>query len=313
MLAESYMASKTERSNTQTPPEISDAMIRRFLLARLDPEQQSAFEASLFSDEKLEQRVRLAEYELTDYYAFEQLNSSEQKLFERNFLVSSVRKNQLKVSRALHDRFEPAAAAHTPRLLSSFAERLTSLFNLRQPSWRIAFAALLSLLLVGTVWLAIRKEPQIEEEIIRRVSGKRVSRQTTPLESNHPTNPSAPQHETMPSPMPEHERTVQSPMSVALAPDVTREKAPSIALTQGDHAVVRFELALKSNQATEYRAELVTAQGQPAFEGTATVSSSSDIVSFDVPARLLKQAEYQVKLLNAHSNSAVATYYFRVR
>jgi len=240
------------------------------------------------------------------------LSFSGQKLFEKNFLVSSDRKNQLKVSRALHDRFEPAAAAHTPPLLSSFAGRLTSLFNLRQP-WRIAFAALLSLLLVGTVWLAIKKEPQIKEEIIRRVSGKRVSPQTTPLESNHPTNPSAPQHETMPSPMPEHERTVQSPMSVALAPDVTREKAPSIALTQGDHAVVRFELALKSNQATEYRAELVTAQGQPAFEGTATVSSSSDIVSFDVPAQLLKQAEYQVKLLNAHSNSAVATYYFRVR
>ena len=301
-----------ERPISKTSRGFSDAMIRQFLLAGLEPKQQSAFEESLFTDGKLEQRVRLMEHELTDYYAFERLNPSEQKLFEKNFLVSGDRKNQLKVSRALRDRFGPAAAAHTPRILSSFAERLTSMFNLRQLSWRFAFAVLLFLLLVGTVWLSIKKEPQIKEEITRRLSGKRVAPQTTPFESNHPNNPSAPEHEIMPSPMPEHERTIQSPMSVALAPDVTREKASSIALPQGDHSLVHFELTLKSNQSSEYRAELVTAEGETVLEGTATVSASSDIVSFDVPARLLKKVTYQIRLLNAGSNVTVATYYFRV-
>ena len=301
-----------ERPISEASRGFSDVTIRQFLLAGLSSEHQSAFEESLFTDPSLERRVRLAECELTDDYAFDRLRIPERKLFERNFLVSKARRNQLAVSDSLHDRFASVTPKGNLPLKSAFTEGLGSAFNLRQLSWKIAFAALLFLLLVGTSWLVIKKEPQIKDELTGRLKRKQAMTQTLPAESNHPANGSTSQHQTIASPQPDHEQRIQSPMSVTLAPDVTRERAPSIALPQGEHAVVRFELALKSNQATEYRAELVAAQGQTAFAGTATASSSSDMVSFDVPAQLLKQAEYQVRLLNAHSNVTVATYYFRV-
>src|SRR5437867_7338350 len=197
-LAESAMANKTQRSNKHTPSEISDAMIRRFLLARLDSEQQSAFEQSLFADPRLEQRVRLGECELTDDYAFGRLSIRERQLFQQKFLVSSARKHQLTVSNTLRDRFTSVTAKVNLPLKRTFTKELRSVFNLRQLSWKIAFAALLFLLLVGTSWLVIKKEPQIKEEITRRFTGKRAVTQTSPVESNHPVGSSSPQHEIIP-------------------------------------------------------------------------------------------------------------------
>ena len=109
-----------ERPISKTSRGFSDAMIRQFLLAGLEPKQQSAFEESLFTDGKLEQRVRLIEHELTDYYAFERLKHSEKQLFEKYFLVTAARNVQLIVSVDLRDRF---AAAVTPCSTQNFSGR----------------------------------------------------------------------------------------------------------------------------------------------------------------------------------------------
>ena len=95
--------------------EFSDLTIRRFLLAQLEPEMQSAFEESLFVDEKLERCVQFSEYELADDYAFGRLNASERLLFEKNFVVSTARKNQLIVSGALRERLGSAALPRTAK------------------------------------------------------------------------------------------------------------------------------------------------------------------------------------------------------
>src|ERR1043166_2345853 len=135
-----------EQVISQTSRQFSDATIRQFLLAGLSPEHQSAFEESLFADPSLERRVRLAECELTDDYAFDRLRIPERKLFERNFLVSNARRNQLTVSNSLHDRFASVTPKGNRPLKSAFTEGLGPVFNLRQLSWKIAFAALLFLL-----------------------------------------------------------------------------------------------------------------------------------------------------------------------
>ena len=299
----------SDSRNQMNQTEFSDVTIRQFLLAQLNAETQTAFEESLFVDDKLEQRVQFSEYELADDYAFERLKHSEKQLFEKHFRVTAARNVQLIVSVDLRDRF---AAAVTPCSKISFAERVRSLFNLKQPVWRIAFVAALLFLLVGAIWLVIKKEPQIKEQIAKRLSKKPAQIKSSPSESNHPVGNATPQHENGPSMSPQHEQPVEPQINVSLTSDVAPEKTPSIVIKEDDQRLVHFQLALKSDQLKEYQAEVMDAQGQSVISGGATAASPGTL-RFDVPAKLLKSGWYQIKVLDSRSNALIATYYFRVQ
>ena len=69
-----------------------DDAIRRFLFGRLSALEQPAFEQCLFADDSLNARVRLAELELADDYAYGRLDHAERELFEEKVLVSADRR-----------------------------------------------------------------------------------------------------------------------------------------------------------------------------------------------------------------------------
>src|SRR6185369_1665268 len=85
--------------------EFSDDAVRRFLLGSLSPGEQARFEHSLFVDDALEERVRLAELELSDEYTANRLSRADRDLFRQRFLLTADRERQLRVSQALHDNF----------------------------------------------------------------------------------------------------------------------------------------------------------------------------------------------------------------
>jgi hypothetical protein len=279
---------------------LSDYAIRQFLLAQLPSSQQSLFELSLFTNEQFEQRVRLSELAVVHDYVCGRLTKPERTLFENNFLITEARADLLTVSRALRQRF---AGVTTGRSLAE-----TQLFTGIRTHWRIAFAALLILVLLGTAWIGIRKEPQIKEAIIRQFVRKPLQPETRPTDSHHSTNTSNPQHTRESGPLPEHARV--NPQFVTPKPD--RANAPSIVLSASKDAVVRLELPLRFDPSDEYDAELLTAQGEPVFtakaDGSAVVS-----LQVDVPAVLLKPGEYNVRVVNARLKQTEMTYYFRVQ
>src|SRR5438270_4591580 len=133
---------------TNSSPEFSDDAIRSFLLGDIDDAQRSIFEEQFLIDDALEARVRLAELDLTDDYAFARLNPKDRKLFDRNFLLTGGRVQSLVVTNALRERF-----SSTSDLKPSVTERLKAIFDLRAPVWRYSFAALALILLIGTVLL----------------------------------------------------------------------------------------------------------------------------------------------------------------
>ena len=87
--------------------DFSDETIRSFLLGRLSSTEQSVFEEQFLVNEELEARVRLAEFDLTDDYAFGRLSATDQTQFEQTFPLTTERKQKLNVSTALRDRFAP--------------------------------------------------------------------------------------------------------------------------------------------------------------------------------------------------------------
>jgi hypothetical protein len=295
--------------------EFSDETIRRFLLGGVSASERPLFEQRLITDDDLDARVRLAEFELADDYAFERLSASERKLFEQKFLLASSRQHQLRVSMALRDRFSITAATRSE--VQTVTQRLWDLFGLSRPARRIAFGVLILLLVFGTAWLVIR-EPRIVRQIANRINPRRSPQRSTPREVNHPTNQSSPEHPTTPSPMPEHDQTASSPVvvTIALTPAVSPQPSemPVLNLPKGDQGVVRLQLA-KPDQTGPYRAELLTIEGSWVLSDSLKPDDSRAEIDFDVPVRLLKIGNYQVRLsrVDEVSKGSVASYYFRVK
>ena len=308
------MASDNEQFEKVSSSEFSDEAIRRFLLGRLSASEQPAFEQQLFSEDSLDARVRLAELELADDYAYGRLDGAERELFEEKFLLSVDRRRQVEVSRVLRDRFASASVVKTK---TTFVAGLRTLLGFTRPAWRFAFTAVIVILLVGTVWVVVKKERRIKEEITKQFSRRRSPPATVSPESGHPTNTSMPEHQVSPSPMPVHDQTAASPVivSIALMPAVSPDSRnmPSVNLPKGAQDIVRLQLALKPDQPGPYRAELLSNDGQSVLiaESIKAADNGSQI-DFDVPARLLKTGNYQIRLGRDRANENKGSYYFRV-
>lgn len=299
--------------------EFSDETIRRFLLGGLSASEQPLFEQRLITDDGLDARVRLVEFDLADDYAFGRLSAADQKRFDKRFLLTPNRQQKLKVSRALRDRFSSVTATAARSEGNTVAERLRYLVGLDRPAWRIAFGIVILVILFGTAWLVI-KEPRIAQQITNRIIPRRSTPASAPREADHPANTSTPEHQTTPSPMPEHDPGAASAVAVtiALRPAVSPQTSEMLALNlpKGDQEVVRLQLAPKPDQTGPYRAELLTIEGSSVLSADSLKPNDSRAeIDFDVPVRLLKTGNYQIKLsrVDGGSKGSVASYYFRVQ
>jgi hypothetical protein len=291
--------------------EFSDEAIRRFLLGTLSPTEQPLFEQRFISDASLDARARLIELDLADEYAGGRLPPLERKLFEQRFLVTADRQRMLRVSELLRDRFSSFAPVSLAKK-DSMARRLSDFLGLGRPVWRIAFGALIILLLLGTVVLVV-KEPRLPARIARKLIPRRSAPRSAPREAGHPNNISSPEHATTPSPMPLHDSATQPIQTLELFPSAPNiGKLPTVILSNGESDVLRLELAVTANPTAPYRVEVLTIGGQSVvFAGR--LQGPPFVV--DVPMRSLKSGKYQVRLSDARdaSRKEVASYYFQVQ
>ena len=293
-------------SHKQASPAFSDDLIRRFLLGRLNSTEQSSLEESLFIDEELEARVRLAELDLTDDYAFARLTVTDRERFERKFLVSVDRRQALNVSRALYDRFGPVSLTGWR---AAIGEKVSLVFDLNRPVWRYAFAALILTLLMATVWL-VTKEPQFA----LRVFPKRA-----PTNARAPAKSQEAQHSSGSPSVAHQEPSPAQPVHREAGPTIVlraNEVAQAIDLSGNDHETIHVQLILESTDEGAYQSELLTIDGQPVFSAEALKPSDSNAsIDFDVPKRLLKAGEYKVNLsrIDDGARKDVARYYLRVQ
>jgi hypothetical protein len=291
-------------SHKRPLPALSDDLIRRFLLGRLSSTEQSIVEESLFIDGDVEDRVRLAELDLADDYAFARLNAPDRESFERKFLVSADRREALNVSRALHDRFGPTALI---QWRAAIGAKVGLLFDFSRPVWRYAFAGLILALLMATAWLVI-KEPRIALPVFTRRAPTNAKGPAKPQEAQHSAGaPSMPHQEPLPA-QPVH-REVGSTIVLR-----ANDAAQAIDLSGNGHEIVHVQLMLERNDNGTYQSELLTIDGESVFSAEALKQSDAKI-DFDIPARQLKRGEYQIKLsrFDNGAKSEVAKYYLRVR
>jgi hypothetical protein len=295
-------------NTSQTFQPRSEDSIRRFLLGQLKPGEQFMFEEQLFTDSDLEDRVRLAEFELADDYTFKRLTQGEAKSFGEKYLLTADRKQKLNVSKALRDRF---MAVSRPEPRRAIYRGLTALLDIRQMTWRHAIAALVLILIFVMVFLA-KKEPQIVERILPDHL-QRHHATPTPQAMHHAAGPSAPAHSDESPVEPVHE----SPAVIALTWMNTIDQGPVVVLPSGENAVARFQLSIKAGQEGVYRADLLTSREEKVFnaESLKAYGSGPSSISFDVPVSALKSGQYEIRLtrVDERGKQQIIRYYFSVQ
>jgi hypothetical protein len=289
--------------------EFSDDSIRRFLLGRLQDSEQTLFEEQLFIDGDLEARLRLAEFELADDYAFKRLTESETKAFRERYLLTTARNQKLNVSQAIRDRFltEPVT-----EIKPTVYQRLVPWFDLRRPAWRYAFATLILVLFLGTVFL-VTKETRIVKWILPDRFKPRPHASPTPQMMNHSTGSSSPVHDEPSPPAVPHE----SPLIVSLTAASSIDQSPVITLPVGENALVRFQLLIKDGAQGVYRADILTTSGETLFSAGSLkpFGAKPASISVDVPAKALKNGQYQIRLTRTDDQGKPenSQYHFRVQ
>jgi hypothetical protein len=287
---------------------VSADSIRRFLLGRLQGSEQALFEELLFTNGDLEARLRLAEFELADDYAFNRLTESETEAFRERYLLTADRNQKLNVSQAIRERFRSESGAE---IKPSLYQRLLPWFDLRRPVWRYAFATLILVLILGTVFL-VTKETRIVKWILPDRFKPRPHASPTPQMMNHATGSSSPVHDEPSPPAAFHE----SPLIVSLTAASSMDQSPIITLPVGENAVVRFQLLSKDGTEGIYRADLLTTSGETLFSARSLKSFGANpaSISFDVPASVLKSGQYPIRLTRVDDPAKqVSQYYFRVQ
>jgi len=287
----------------------SDETIRQFLLGALSAAELANFEQSLFTDDELSERVRLAELELSDEYAAGRLSGPEQNLFETGFLLTADRQRELNVSRALQETLTSPSPVRVP---ASLLAQVVSVFDLRRHAWKYAFAALILTLLLGTALLVkIKRE---RWQVAGRggaphQSSPRPSPTQAMVPSHHVNNPAAPSHPEEPPELPLHEDLAPS---IVLNADTPLDSSPVIK-TSGD--VLTLELKLEGPVADSYGVNIMTMAGESVFVENAIKPTEPQTLKFDVPGSAFDSGGFQIALIRVEGDSkaTAGTYYFRVR
>ena len=290
--------------NQQSASNISEATIRRFLLARLSQNEQSAFEASLFANSQLEKRVQLAEIALIDDYTCNHLSANEREAFRKKFLVTTARRRKLEVSTALRECFP--ADAISPRAHSSAMQ----VFTWPHLAWRLALAIVVVTVLLAGAWV-VRREPQIVKRIIPKRLRPVAIATPTPQAAHHAADSSEPPvHRDQAPALPAHEA---SPLTIILHADATGETAPIVSLAGTGSSSLRLQLMLERNESATFSAVLETSSGEFVYRLADMAVAGIDRVDLEVPIDRLKPGDYQIQLVQIGADQVPpTTYHFRV-
>lgn len=290
--------------SSERQPQVSEATIRRFLLAELSGNQQSSFEATLLSNSPFAQRVRLAEIELIDDYAAGRINARERAAFQQKFLVTTGRERTLEVSTALQTSLRVAPAERGSWSASSAFAR-------PRLAVQIAFAVVLLVVLFTGVWV-VRKKPQFVWQVVPKRVRPAALPTPTPQAAHHAAGSAESRNHQDEAPtLPGHE--FSSPTFVL--PDSTTAKNPSVvSLPRNGAQFVRLQLLLLRKESATYGVAVTTVEGELIYSAAEIPVENADQVELNVPVDRLKPGDFKVTLTQLKGETSTPTiYYVRIQ
>ncbi|MDQ2921644.1 MAG: hypothetical protein M3R52_08575 [Acidobacteriota bacterium] len=296
---------------------LSDEAVRRCLLNSASQDEQARFEELLLVNDHLEKRVRLVELELADDYSFGRLSERELQLFETNFLVTEERTRKVRASQALR-KVLALRASKTPSGLfekkGGLRQTIQSLLRIERPLAATALAFIVLAVFAGWFVVLVRR-PRIQMPAL-------VRKQGPPAPEREYAHPPGSQSPSVPGKPHNSQETTPSPVvtTLTLQPRTPLDTSQTLSFPglPAENDIVRLELSLKANMPGDFRAELLSAKSEQVIDAAelkAVTGDNSKAVAWNLPARLLKVGDYQVKLtpVAASQREGSLVYFFRVK
>jgi len=241
---------------------LDDVVARQFLLGQLSPEEQGRIQELAFEDRDTFEFLESVENDLIDEFIHGDLSADEKQRFQTHFLSLPGRRNNLKVSRILHEHFDKPV--HVVPADQTPAFSFFGWFKLPHVWLRISVTAGVFALLVFAVWIFIRAWEARQPAPIQAGSNKpiavpRPERKTSPL-----VEPTAPVHTENRQKSPAPERPKKALTYAVLSPSAaTRGEGVQQLKLAPDVPSMTIELALitQKNFRT-YEAALENESGQ---------------------------------------------------
>ncbi|MGB9181580.1 MAG: hypothetical protein WCB68_20290 [Pyrinomonadaceae bacterium] len=324
----------------------NEGLIVRYLLGELTEPEQKQIEENFLADDNYFEQILIVEDDLIDAYARGQLSPAEREQFEKSFLTNPQRRQRVAFARTLMQAVSqapntplPAAAQEKQTRWQAFLASL----GLQNRSLQFALmAAALALLVVGVVWLSVRRSgspAQREDERIAQQSqeapqaspvpasnreqtektqqtaqaNEQTSAQSTPINQS-PTRASHPVEETGAS------RHVLA--FLILKPTVRSSGETNTLTLMPSHERVRLQIPLEDqNSYQSYALELRTAGGvqvlsQPDMKARQSRSGRSIIWTINARNFIHRdERDYTLKINGMTANGETETvgdYFFRI-
>jgi len=252
---------------------LTDAVLREFLLGKVDDEEAARIESLFLTDSEARERVLVIEQELTEDYLEDSLTADDREKFLLRYGQTAAQLQQLRITQAIKDWAlrESAREQIVPVELSTWS-RLRARLRLK-PVFVVPIAVTAMIAIVfAAVWLnGLMKRAAIEQEL---------------AQLNTPASL----------------REVPERMfSVNLSPIVARSAESEIVIKRPEAATAIVELHLpwiqKEGYPT-YQAEIRNVGGDESFTipNLQAENAGRYEIRLRFPARLISRGQYQVRL-----------------
>jgi len=138
---------------------ITDALLREFLLGKVDDQERERIENLFLTDSQARERVLAAEEDLIEDYLEKNLTTSDTERFLAVFAQTAEQRRKLRIRESINEfAAADAPVSQIPTNISGWS-RLRSRFRLK-PLFAIPIAFATVAIIVATVWLMSRTEQQ---------------------------------------------------------------------------------------------------------------------------------------------------------
>jgi hypothetical protein len=151
--------------------EITDALLRQFLLGKVDDEERQRLESLYLTDSTMRERVLAVEQELIEDYLEDSLSPGDREEFLLRYGQTAEQQRKLRITKSIKDW--AVTASGTRETVGSDPSTMSIWSRLRlRPAFVVPIAAVIVLALVfGVIWVNRRMEQRrhlaIEQELAR--------------------------------------------------------------------------------------------------------------------------------------------------
>ena len=155
---------------------VSDALLRQFLLGKLDEEETQRIERLLFTDSAMRERVLIAEQELAEEYLEDSLSPADRNSFLLYYAQTPGQQRKLRIAKSIKDwAIEEAARSESEVTNAALVKPSTSWSRLRDrirlrplfivPIAVLAIVVIVFLAVLFTRWMEQRRFAALEQQI----------------------------------------------------------------------------------------------------------------------------------------------------